>query len=283
MESATIALIIPVHNRIEYTAKCLDSIFKQSYDNFFVIVVDDGSTDGTNEMIKSNFKLVEVIEGNGNLFWTASVNLGLRKAYANGAQYFMTLNNDTVAPEDFLDNMLQWAKKYPRSIIGALELDINKNIPIYGGERISWTWKNSLSLLHILPKAKQVGMHEVSYLPGRGLLIPRVVFDSIGFFDEVSFPHYYADFEFTYRATKHKYKNFINYDAKLYTYPEESGDTKNRKVKSIKGYINHLFDIKGGGNLKNFTIFSLRHCPKINLPVYLITGYIRRLLGYWIK
>jgi GT2 family glycosyltransferase len=118
--------------------------------------------------------------------------------------------------------------------------------------------------------------------PGRGLLIPRLVFEKAGLYAEKELPHYMADYDFTHLVIRHGFKVYCNYDAKLYTFPEEGGDHKLKKKKSLKNYYNHLFSIKGGANLKNFTIYTFRNCPKKDIPVSLVMGYLRRLGGYWI-
>ncbi len=278
-----IFIIIPVHNRKEFTRNCLLSLKQQTYKDFKVVVIDDGSTDGTVEMLANEFPEVHVINGDGNLWWTAATNLGVKYALENRADFVLTLNNDTIATEDFLEKMIYWAEKATNALLGAFAIDADTKKPVYGGEIGSWRFGDSKFLLNILPKEKQYGLHEVTHFPGRGLLIPTYVFKKIGLYDEKSFPHYAADYDYTYRAIKHGYKVYCNYDARIFIYPEESGNINNRKIKSISNYAQHLFGIKGGGNLKVFTLLVLRHCPWYYIPSFLTRGYLQRLLGYWIK
>jgi GT2 family glycosyltransferase len=274
-----IYIIIPVHNRKEFTRNCLISLRQQTYKDFKVVVIDDGSIDGTEEMLTNEFPEVYIIKGDGNLWWTAATNLGVRYALENNADYILTLNNDTIVTEDFLEKMVYWASKTPKSLLGAFALDANK--PVYGGEIINWKWGNSKFLLDILPKEQWYGLHEVTHFPGRGLLIPAEVFSKVGLYDEKHFPHYAADYDFTHRAIRAGYKVYCNYDAKLLIYPDASGDAENRKKKSLKNYYNHLFGIKGGANIKIFTIYTIRNCPFYYIPTFLLCGYIKRILGYW--
>ncbi|QCR22817.1 glycosyltransferase family 2 protein [Pontibacter sp. SGAir0037] len=278
-----IYIVIPVFNRKDFTRDCLLSLRKQTDPNYKVIVVDDGSTDGTADMLKEEFPEVTVLFGDGNLFWTASVNMGIHHALEQGADYVMTMNNDVEVAPDFIENTYKWAKVKPNAVIGALEMDAETREPIFGGEIIDFKLNSVRHLIQELPKEKQVGIHLVSQLPGRGLLIPRTVIDKIGVFDQEQFPHYVADYDYTHTAARHGFELYCNYDAKLYTYPEESGERKNRKSKNLKNFYNHLFDIKGGGNLRDFTRFTLKNCPKPYIPYYLANGYARRIFGYLMK
>jgi GT2 family glycosyltransferase len=278
-----IYIVIPVFNRMNFTRDCLNSLKEQTNKNFKIIVVDDGSTDGTSQMLKDEFPEVTVLRGDGNLFWTASVNMGIERALHEGADYIMTMNNDVIAPREYIQNMYKWMKTKPDAVMGSLEIDAKTKKIIFGGERINWITGSYLSLLEIIPEDQRHGLHAVTHLPGRGLFIPQKVFEKIGLFDQKIFPHYMADFDFTHKLLRHGYEMYCNYDAKLYTYPQESGDSINRQKKSLKNYYNHLFSIKGGGNLRNFTCYALRNCPGKYLPSYLIIGYARRVGGYLIK
>lgn len=278
-----IYIVIPVFNRKEFTKACLESLNRQTDKRFKVIIVDDGSTDGTDEMLRTEFPEVEVLHGDGNLFWTAGVNMGIRHALKLGADKIMTMNNDVVVDERMIEQMYKWHAQKPEALIGALELDAATGKPIFGGERLDWLLGKTQQILEIIPEKERKGLHAVTHLPGRGLFIPRIVFEKIGLFDEDRFPHYIADYDYTHTARRAGFELFVNYDATILTYPEESGDRQNRKTKSFKNYYNHLFDIKGGGNLRDFTRFTFKNCPPPYIPYYLANGYARRIFGYMLK
>ena len=279
----SIQIVIPVFNRKAYTKNCLASLRQQTYQNYRVVVIDDGSTDGTAALLAEEFPEVHVIQGDGNLWWTAATNLGVLYALEKQADYILTLNNDTIAPEDFLEKMMDWAVKTPNSLLGAFAWDADTQQPVYGGEIINWKWANSKQLLDILPKDQWQGLHEVTHFPGRGLLIPAEVFHRIGLFDQKHFPHYAADYDFTHRAIRPGFKVYCNYDAKLLIYPKAGRDVEIRKKKSINNYLQHIFSIKGGGNLKVFYFYSIYNCPKKYLLNFLFFGFIKRLIGFWVR
>jgi len=275
-------IVIPVYNRWRYTRACLDSLRQQTNPAFRTVVVDDGSTDETAAALAQDYPEVEVVTGDGNLFWTAGVNLGIRRALEHGATQLMTLNNDVVAAPDFVAQMLAAAATHPHAVLGALEFDATTGEAIYGGERLDFRTNTRHDLLEEVPADQRTGLHPVTYLPGRGLFIPRAVIEKIGLFDQKRLPHYLADFDYTSVARRAGFLVYCNYDAQLSTYPEESGQTLTRQQRSVKGYFQHLFGIRGGGNMVNFTHFALKNCPGPYLPYFLLNGYVRRLVGYFL-
>jgi len=276
----TLAVVIPVFNRWAFTKACLDSLRKQSFTHFTTIVVDDGSTDGTLENLKS-YPEVLVLQTKGDVFWTGTVNLGIEAALAAGAQRVMTLNNDVLCPPTFIEGMLLASEREPNALIGALALEGTGQPRVaYAGER--WHWLSDSSTPIAASKHYPLlGLHAVTHFPGRGLLIPKACFDAIGLFDAGRFPHYMADYDYTMVARRAGFKVFVNYDAPLITYPEASGDRALRAQKSWKNYAKHLANIRGGGNLRNFWLYSLKNCPPFWLPINLFVGTAKRLAGYW--
>ena len=149
MKDKSIFIVIPVHNRREFTCNCLLSLRRQTMQNFKIIVVDDGSTDGTREMIQEEFPEVTLLHGDGNLWWTGATNLGVQYALSQKAEYIMTLNDDTIVTDDFIKKMLFWAGKEPKALLGAFLLDAETKKPVYGGGIINWKLANSTALLNI--------------------------------------------------------------------------------------------------------------------------------------
>src|SRR3954447_12060362 len=121
-----IFVVIPVFNRKVLLSNCLDSLRSQTNQNFKVIVVDDGSTDGTSDMLKEHFPEVTVLKGDGNLWWTGSMNVGVRHALAlcKENDYIMALNDDLVVAPDYIDNYYRLAAAHPDTLIGSVVTDI---------------------------------------------------------------------------------------------------------------------------------------------------------------
>ncbi len=279
-------IITPVYNRKNFTKDYLEALKNQTNKDFKIIIIDDGSTDGTPQMIEKEYPEVILLKEKGDLWWAEATNIGVQHAINQEATYLMTLNDDTLPEPDYMEKMLYWSQKEPNALLGAFAINAENNKAIYGGEILNWKTGKFENILDNISEAKQHGLHKVNTFPGRGLLIPMDTFKTIGLYDSKNFPQTVADLDFTARADKAGYKIFCNYDAKIKMYPEESGGVKLRKDKSLKNYYQHLFGMRGAGNLKWFTIFAFKNAPKKYLLQYWVMGVSRRLGGYlldWIK
>jgi GT2 family glycosyltransferase len=273
-------VVIPVHNRIALTRACLEALSIQTANGFEIIVVDDGSTDGTSHMIRQEFPAVELLTGDGTLWWSGATNLGISESLARGATHILTLNDDTEPPPDFMEHLFDSAALLPDALVGAYAIDALTGRPVYSGERIRWATASFRGLLHKETASRLV---ETTHAPGRGLLIPSAVIRRIGLFDAAHFPQLAADYDFTHRAKRAGYHIYCDRSLVLRIHPESSGDASYRRHKAWRNYRRHLFDIKGGGNLRVFFWYAVRNCPKPLLPLALTVGFARRVGGYLLE
>ncbi|WP_282124601.1 glycosyltransferase family 2 protein [Algibacter mikhailovii] len=282
-ERQIIYIVIPVFNRWHFTKACIEKLQRQTYKDFKIIIVDDGSTDGTSEKIEMAFPDVLVLKGDGTLWWTGGINLGIEYALQKGADFVLSLNNDTLPKVNYLEQLIEAAQVKPGSLIGSTGIDPKTYEINYCGEEIIWLTDSVKDLRNQIDEEITGQLFETSYFPGRGLLIPKVVFETIGLFDRKAFPHYMADYDFTFRAIKAGFKVFCCVDAQLGTYPEASGANQLMEKKTWKNYKEHLFGMKGAANLKYYLTYVTRHCPWYLLPISASIGTTKRLVSYWIK
>ncbi len=136
-----IFIIITVYNRKDFTRQCLLSLRQQTFKEFKIVVVDDGSTDGTEEMLANEFPEVHVIKGDGNLWWTGAMNLGLEYVLkiSNDDDYVLTLNNDLFVNSDYLEKIFNAEEKMLNSLIGSISVDAeNKTKILDAGVKVNW-------------------------------------------------------------------------------------------------------------------------------------------------
>lgn len=135
-KSLDVSIIIVNFNTKELTRNCLNSVFEQTKDILFeVIVSDNGSNDGSIEMIKSEFPQVVLIENNANLGFGAANNRGLKMAKG---KYIFYLNSDTVllnnAVKIFFDYWENFPEKGKIGALGCVLQDEKGNLIHSGGE-----------------------------------------------------------------------------------------------------------------------------------------------------
>ncbi|WP_282132734.1 glycosyltransferase family 2 protein [Cellulophaga baltica] len=278
-----IYIIIPVFNRWHFTKACVEQLQRQTYKDFKIVIVDDGSTDDTAGKLAEEYPEVIVLKGDGSLWWTGGINLGIEYALQHNADFVLSLNNDTLPKINYLEELIEASNLKPGALIGSTGIDTNTGEINYCGEQIIWLTDSAKNLVEDIKKKEKRQLLEVSYFPGRGLLIPKEVFGIIGKFDQKAFPHYMADYDFTFRAIKAGYKVYCSIDAQLGTYPEASGANQLIAQKTWKNYKEHLFGMKGAANLKYYFIYVTRHCPWYLLPISATIGTGKRLASYWLK
>jgi GT2 family glycosyltransferase len=267
---------MPVHNRKALTLACLASLQRQSTDDFSVVVIDDGSSDGTSDEIRDRFPKVYLISGTGNLWWSGATNLGIQLAINHGASMLLTLNDDLECDPGYIAALYRAADMHPDCLLGSTSYDLDTGAIVYQGEYINW-WLARFDRPGIKYDDNLV---EVTHLPGRGMLIPSKIIEQIGMFDERELPHYGADDDYSMRARAAGFRNYCVSGAKIYSRASESGSARLTEKRSVQNYYRHLFGIKGGGNLAVFWKIAWRHCPRLCLPSCLISGLVARIGGY---
>lgn len=281
-----IYIIIPVHNRKHLTRECLLSLRKQTFQNFKVIVVDDGSTDGTEEMINEAFSDVILLKGDGNLWWTGATNMGMAYALAQADQddYILTLNDDTMVSPTYLQSLLDAALNHPNSLIGSISVSNEDELTVVdAGVRINWLTAKYTNLAEgreyndILDAGSLI--QKIDVLPGRGTLIPIEVFQKVGLYDFKRLPHYGSDYEFSRRANMKGYNLLINYKAVVISKVKETG--LNNRVTSLRwgDLIKSFFSIRSANNLMQRWRFACLCCPGWKFPVFYVCDTGRVIIG----
>ncbi len=283
-EKQSVWIIIPVFNRVKFTEKCLLSLKKQTYRNLKIIIIDDGSNDGTSEMIKDKFPEVILINGDGNYWWSKSVNVGIKKALEGDADLIITLNDDLEVEDDYISTLVNAINDKPNSILCSAGYDItNRNKIIYCGEKIIWPiaknkYFKDLISENELAKTKFI---ESDFLPGRGLIIPREVFEKVGLFDEKRFPQSAADYDFSWRVKLAGYETSCYLPSKVYMHENESGVHKLKGKASLKSFFLYLTSLKSTGNIKIRLLFAIKNCPKKYMLNYIFFDFLRVLGSYF--
>lgn len=287
-----IFIVIPVHNRKQLTRRCLLSLSKQTVSNITTIVVDDGSVDGTSEMIKNEFPQVVLLHGNGDLWWTEGTNVGIRYALScnpgNEENFILTINDDTEVNSDYLSTLLSAYYQNKPCLVGSACVDINNpNRLEYAGLKMNLYWSGETHLASHFGYNYQRALSSSSIidtdsLPGRGVLIPFSVFEKVGLYDADHFKQYMADIEFSVRARKAGYRLIVSLSSLVMSHIDATG-LQMKPDLSFRKFWNGLSSTRSPINLSLRYHFAMRHAPTRWLYFLLdvgriFTGYFKRRL-----
>lgn len=266
-----IIIVTPIYNGIEHTTVYLDSLSQVTYSNFEIVVVDDGSTDGSGETIGRDYPYVHLLKGDGNLWWSGGTNLGIRAAIDRGADYILTMNNDVEVAPDFLDKLVECARENPGAIIGGKIYFMNDPDRIWSaGGRVNWlSGKTLVQVGHgQLDRDEFCHRKSMDFLTGMNVLIPVSVFKKIGFYDEAEFPQYHADSEFTLRARKAGIPILFEPAAKVWNRVESTFMQRFLKDRKFDcGAIRELLSgIRSPMRLSCYWLLHVRFCPRLLIP-----------------
>lgn len=190
-------------NGLDDTLACLASLRQIDCPDCRVLVVDNGSDDGSPTIIRERFPAVRVVENGENLGFTGGNNVGLRYALESDADFVLLLNNDTEVAPDVLSRLVAAARADPSvGIVGPT---------VYYHERPERIWSAGGAIDWRRGETTMVGLNErdtgqfgleprpVDFVTGCALLVKREVVERIGLLDERFFA-YYEEAEWCVRA-----------------------------------------------------------------------------------
>ncbi|MCL4294788.1 MAG: glycosyltransferase family 2 protein [Anaerolineae bacterium] len=200
----TISIIILTWNQCSLTLDCLASLADLNYpaDRLQIIVVDNGSVDGTALAIRERYPSVSVLENGKNLGFAEGNNIGIRYALQSNTEYLMLLNNDTTIDPSMLNELLEVIEQDPTvGIVGPKMLYFEQpNIIWCAGNRIDWWLGSSIRLQAEQPDLSlDEQPQEVDFITACAICLRRSVVEQIGLLD-LRFFIYYEETDWCIRA-----------------------------------------------------------------------------------
>ncbi len=276
-----LAILIPVFNNLDYTKSCLkriNSCLLEANHSIQIntIVIDDGSTDGTNEWLKENEKTITILNGDGNLWWSGGINMGATYAVETlKADYILWWNNDIEPKNDYFKNLFSHLENNPlMNIIGSkIYIKNTDKLWGYGGYFNPKNGKKGLYGNWEDDKPEFLTPKLVDWLPGMGSVFPAGVFKTIGYLDQKNFPQYHGDSDYTIRAKVSGYSITVFPDLILYNDTTNSGLRHNDTFKVLK---KSLTSVKSNYNFKKEFLFYKKHGKSL----YVYVGFLSKYLFY---
>ena len=263
METIQVSIIIPNFNGKQYLKDCLNSIKKQNFSLYEVIIIDNGSTDESVEYIKDNYDEFTLIQNRENLGFATAVNQGIK---ASNAEYVFLLNNDTELEVECVSNLLNCIDNDETifSVSSKMIQNQDRNLIDDAGDEytiLGFTQKVGNNKSSELYRSKR----EIFSACAGAAIYRRGIFDIIGYFDE-NFFAYMDDVDISYRARIYGFKCVYCPDALVYHHVSATSGSKYNAFKIRLAARNNVY------------------VPYKNMPwPQLILNLLFLLLGFLIK
>ncbi|MFB6241277.1 MAG: glycosyltransferase family 2 protein [Candidatus Nanosalina sp.] len=235
-DKPSVSLVVLNWNGKELLNDFLKSIHeKTEYPNYEVRVVDNGSEDGSQDMVEENYPEVELVENEKNLGFSIGNNIGIMNS--GDSDYYLLLNNDMEARQGWLGDMVSTAEERNAGITGAKLFYPDGKIQHAGG-KVSFSGPNHIGLNQ---EDEYYEDREVEYVTGAAMMIRRDVVEDIGYLDEILSPASNEDTDYCFRASEAGYSIVFSSDAELTHY---EGKTREQESSGFDYFMERKNEIK---------------------------------------
>lgn len=199
-ERPSIVALMTVRNRKASTVACITRLLDgaQHHRIAKIVVVDDGSSDGTSDALQQFGEVVRIISSDGNAYWAGGMRIATQAALEEDADFHLWVNDDADLADDAVDRLLDvfFSQPEERAVVTGVMVDPERETEVsYGGySRRTRAWYR----FDRLPLSDAV--QDAVAANGNLLLIPRRTLEAIGGIDP-AFTHHYGDWDFTLRAS----------------------------------------------------------------------------------
>jgi GT2 family glycosyltransferase len=282
--------IISSYNRMHYLKKIVHQVENQILPDgikISIIVVIDGSTDGTYEMLVSDFPLVHALKGPGNWWWTKCMIEGYKMALKLEADYILIFNDDSEIEPDYIATLWTDYQTLPKdTILGSASVSLEpKDLIDFAGTKDLkfWCMKATAYLPNLTPLFSGFkGIYPTWTINGRGSLVPISVFNKIGIYDE-RLVQYGSDDEFAIRARKAGLPVYISWNARVYNHLLMTSEGTAFRKDSFWKFLKSFYNPYSVNSFKKTTYLYKKHGIKILTPIYLIYTFLGTLKAYLFK
>jgi GT2 family glycosyltransferase len=273
-----ISVIIPTFNRQQFLKKLLTQLDNQKLGNdleLYIIVVNDGSSDGTSEMLIHEFGRVITIQGNGSWWWTRCVNEGIKMAINLSTDFILLLNDDNEIKDDYIISLIRDYKTLtPGAILGSASISLDFNRTLIDSSGIKDFSKLFCEYTRFHPRNSRIndnfyGIHECFCFSGRGTLIPRDTLLKLGLYDEKMI-QYGSDEDYILTAKEKGFPVFITWNTCVYNHSKMTGKGKHPQNMSLISYLSTFFNKYTNKSLLLNYYFYSKHCYPFLAPIYIL-------------
>ncbi|WP_218156566.1 glycosyltransferase family 2 protein [Polaromonas sp. OV174] len=244
------------------TLACLVSLQRQDYPYFNLLVVDNGSTDGSVEEIKQAMPALELLQTGANLGFGGGCNAGIKLTLARGADYVWLINSDATVDPGALSALVRVAEKNPAlGAVGSVlyEADQHDRIQLWGGGTVNlWLGRSQ----------HRTSPGPLDFISGASVLLRREVLEEVGLFDQATFFMYWEDTDLGFRLRRAGWQLAVADDSRVW---HKQSASLGKRSPVLDAYFT-----------RSGVRFLRRHAPVPSIAIALLLGRMmakRMLIG----
>ena len=256
-ENPLVSVIVLNYNAGELLLNCIESIKKSAYKNLEIIIVDNISTDKSQETCKKKYPDIKLIQNNKNFGYCEGNNIGIREAKGD---YIIILNPDTIVESNWIEELMSAYNEFGEGLYQPKFFSLNKKHVLQG----------TGNMLHIfgfgfardkgkINDKKIESIEKIGYASGTCLFTSKIVLDKIGLLDPFLFL-YHDDLDLGWRAAQIGIDSF--YVPKSIIYHVESY--------SIKWSSKKFYWLERNRKYCLLTHYSKETYAKMRIPLFLV-------------
>ena len=234
------------------TIACLESLQRQDYHHFNLLVVDNDSTDGSVERIKQAMPSLEILQTGANLGFSGGCNAGIKLALARGADYVWLINSDATVDSGALSALVRVAEQNPAlGAVGSVlyEADQHDRIQLWGGGTVNlWLGRSH----------HRISPGPLDFISGASLLLRGTALEKIGLFDQATFFMYWEDTNLGFRLRQAGWQLAVAEDSRVW---HKQSASLGKRSPALDEYFT-----------QSAVRFFRRHAPIPFVPISLLLG-----------
>lgn len=242
------------------TLTCLNSLQGLNYPNFRLLLVDNGSSDGSIEHIRAAMPSLELLPTGVNLGFGGGCNVGIRHAQSRGADYVWLINSDATVDAGALSALVRMAEA--NRLVGAVgsvlyEAEARTQIQLWGGGTVD---------LRLGRSQHRLSPGAIDFVSGASVLLRRAALEVVGLFDEKSFFMYWEDTDLGFRLRQGGWQLAVAQDSRVW-------HKQSASLGKGSPFLDEYFT-------RSALRFFKRHAPTPQIAIVMLLGrmLVKRLL-----
>ncbi len=270
MNHPVVYILLPVHNRREITCRFLECLKAQTWQDYHLVLLDDGSTDGTSEAAEQLIQRMTIIKGEGKWWWGGALAVGHHWLMSNPCRpsdVILIINDDTTFGPGFLETGVKILGRSKETLLLAHCYSMQTGKLLEAGVHVDWS-------RFTFEPASSPG--DINCFSTMGLFFRYEDFTKIGGFHPRLLPHFTSDYEFTIRAHRRGFTLLTDPELRV-SIDERTTWNKPANGMSFVPFLKILFSKKSPVNPWYSITFIALACPWR----WKVANWLRICLNTW--